>query len=218
MNLSCAGMLFRCDERLLAGDSLVVVLDWPVAAQDNEPLKLVVTGHAVRVRRGMVGMAIHTHRLLRERDLDKRLSVFWASSEKGARPRRAPQGAVVLIEDDDTVAALVSLVVGAQNWTIERADLEGAKQILQSGVPPVSLLVTRTPELLEMLKPEIPGILTLDENAPEDAAGEIGAHPLRVVLRRPLTDVGLRGLIGILCTPPEGPMHRTAGDAGPWTH
>ena len=217
VNISCAGMLFRCEERLIAGDSLVVVLDWPVAAQDNEPLKLVVSGHVVRTRRGLVAMVIHTHRLLRERDLDSRLSVFWAPAEKPTRVRRAvaAQKPVVLIEDDDTVALLVSLVVTPQNWQIERAGVEKAKTILESGTLPISLVVTRTPELLQSVKPETPAILTLAEDATDDAAEQIAGHPLWVALRRPLTDVGLRSLIAMLCAPTT----RSADATGPgvWT-
>jgi PilZ domain-containing protein len=217
VNISRTGMLFRCDERLVIGDSLVIVLDWPVAAQDNEPLKLVVTGHAVRIRRGLVGMAIHTHRLLRERDLDKRLSVFSASSEKTPRARKATREPVVLIEDDDSVALLVSLVVTPQKWTIERADLEKAKAILESGVPSVSLLVTHSPELLDALKPGIPAILTLDENAPAEIPPQVAAHPLRTAVRRPLTDAALREVIGSLYDAKAHAPETGNSGASPWS-
>lgn len=216
VNVSRTGMLFRCEGRLALGDSLVAVLDWPVAARDNEPLKLVVTGHVVRTRRGLVAMVIHTHRLLREHELEKRTQLFWARGENPGRSERKPlQGLVVLIEEADDVAQLVSAVVTPQNWAVERADVQQAQRILESGEPPVSLLVTRTPELLNALKPDIPAILTIDENAPEDAPEQIAAHPLRLTVRRPLTDVRLRGLIGILC----GSSTRSASShSGNWTH
>lgn len=216
LNISCSGMLFRSDKRLMAGDSLVVLVDWPVAAPDNEPLKLVVTGTAVRARRGEVGMAIHTHRLLRERDIEKRLSVFWASAETNARPRRGTQDPTALIEDDDEVAVLVSGVLSPEGWNIERADVSKAKSLLSYGASGISLLVTRTPELLNMLKPEIPAILTLSENVSDAETGPIADQPLRIAVRRPLTDVGLRSLIRLLCGLPERTAQSGAGQF--WTH
>ena len=216
LNLSRTGMLCRCEGRLIVGDSLIVVLDWPVAAPDNEALKLVVTGNVVRTRRGLVAMVIHTHHLLREHEVDKRINVFRAPAETTNHCGRAPQGPVVLIEERDPVALLVSAVVTPQNWTVERADVEAAKAILESGARTISLLITRTPELLNALKPEIPAILTLDENAPEEVSGQFAAHPLHVAVRRPLTDVGLRALIGILCKTPARPMEAAAGVSEPW--
>jgi len=77
VNISRTGLLFRCDARPQQGDSMLVVVDWPVAAQDNEPLKLLITGHVVRIKRPLVAISMHSHRLLRAHELDKR---FEASS------------------------------------------------------------------------------------------------------------------------------------------
>lgn len=218
VNVSRTGLLFRCEGRLITGDALVVVLDWPVAAPDEEPLKLVVTGNIVRTRRGMVGMVLHTHRLLREHEIDKQISVFWGPAKATRRASRVAPVPMVLIEEADSVALLVSSIIEPQNWTVERADVETAKAIMQAGEPPISLLITRTPELLNSLKAEIPAILTVDENAADDESPQIGAHPLRVVVRRPLNEFQIRALIGILCAPATNLAEASSGSSGLRTH
>jgi hypothetical protein len=212
LNVSRTGLLFRSEGRPQAGDSIVVVLDWPVVGKNNDPLKLVITGVVVRTRRPFVAVSIYTHKLLPEQDLHQLPEVFWAPVGK-QKPRRVSPRPLVLIEEDDTVALLISGIVTPQDWAVERADPLRAKALLARGELPIRLLVTRTPGLLESLAPNIPAILILDEGAPEDATGHMTGTPGRVTIRRPLTDVGLRVLIGILCDSAQPSAESSASGA-----
>ncbi len=78
VNVSRRGLLFRADEKIQTGDSVVVVVDWPVPSSDNEPLKLVLTGGVVRTKRSLAGVEVHGQRLLRERELDRRFDTLWS--------------------------------------------------------------------------------------------------------------------------------------------
>src|SRR5947207_408246 len=50
MTLSSSGLLFRSESKLLAGDSILAALDWPVKAADGAAQFLVLSGYVVQVK------------------------------------------------------------------------------------------------------------------------------------------------------------------------
>lgn len=218
INLSRTGVLFRCGGRPAVGDSVILVVDWPTRGPGDEVMKLVITGLVLRTRRGSAAIGIRTQSLVRERELEKRLGVFWASAEAGSHQQQSSAAPLIIVEEDEAVALLVSLIASTENWPCERVGAEAARAILRSDDITVSLLVTRTPELIDELKPEVPVIVTLPEDAPDELVRQISAHPLCVGIRRPITEAGLRATIEMLCSAGGPPAKNRAAAGGPWTH
>jgi hypothetical protein len=206
INISRTGMLFRADKRLQVGDSVLAVLDWPVPAPDGEALKAVVTGQIVRARYPVFGLTIHTHKLLRERELKKRLDNFWGSFDQ-SRPASADIRPVALVVDEDSVALSLSLVLVPQNWTIERAAPQDAPALLRAGDTRIGLLVTSDPAVLDSAPPDLPAILTIDPSATAEPVPIAGNRTHVATITKPVTDASLRALVVQLCPIPS----RTAG-------
>ena len=199
LNISRTGLLLRLDGKLQTGDSIVVVLDWPVPGPDSQLLKLVVTGHVVRTKPHLAGVSIHSHRLMRSRDLKKRGDTLWVAAEHNVEP--AHHVPVVWVDEEEDVAALVSRILTPQKWMVERIDPARAEELLDRGDYPLSLLVTRTRALFERLPRQIPAVLILNEAAPTDEAADLAVLPRRAVVRKPLLDDSLRVIIKSLLDP-----------------
>jgi hypothetical protein len=87
VNVSSSGVLFRSNSKLPKGDLIVAAVDWPVAAPDNEPLCLVLTGYVVRTKGAVAAISMRTHQLVRLHQLDKRYEVFFPQkSDSGLEP------------------------------------------------------------------------------------------------------------------------------------
>ena len=180
VNVSVAGLLFRGECRFRNGDSVLAAIDWPVTTPDNERLLLVLTGYVVRTRRPLVALAIASKRLLRASELDERFEVYFAREGNGEPRRERP---IALVEGDPAPMSVMAGILGPQQWNVKRADAEGAKWILASGLPKIGLLITRTTALLEYVPPALPVVLTIDEGASETLPSEARLPNVSVVPR-----------------------------------
>jgi hypothetical protein len=80
LNVSISGLLFRGEARTHRGDSVVVAVDWPVKAPNNEALYLVVTGYVVRARQSTIAISIASRRLLRASEMDARSALLFGTA------------------------------------------------------------------------------------------------------------------------------------------
>jgi hypothetical protein len=197
VNMSSSGLLFRADRKLQPWDSIVLALDWPVTAIEDEPLYLIVSGYVVRVKAVSTAMSISRSELVRARDVKKSFELFSnPAARKNSRPPILRPTAV--IDEDEQAFAVVSAILAPQGWVIERAEPKNAKALLNAGFPPVGLLVTRTVDLLDGLDADIPAILTVRGGLP-DVPRHLSGMPLLAIVEKPLIYGVLRDIILRFC-------------------
>lgn len=88
------------------------------------------------------------------------------------------------------------MIIIADGRIIKRAQPSAAKRILKAGFPPVTLLITRTPSLLDWLPAATPVILTVGKG---DSWNDLKAQAARLshlaILRKPLIYDVLRNTV-----------------------
>jgi hypothetical protein len=194
VNLSSTGILFQCESKLQAGDSIVAALDWPLAANGEEPLYLLLGGYIVRVAGFSAAISISRSELLRSKESRNRLELISKWAGRKITGRRPVLRHTALVDEDDQSFAVISAILKPNGWTVERAEPKSARTLLDASLPPVGLLITRTVDLLDGLDPDIPVILTLEEGVPEPPP-ELSRPPLLAIVQKPLIDGMLRKLI-----------------------
>jgi hypothetical protein len=130
----------------------------------------------------------------------------------GTPGRRQPILApTVLIDEDEAACSVIAAIVNPHGWRIERAGPAAVRRILEARFPPVSLLVTRSPEILEDLASEIPTILIVTEGAAA-LPPQIARLPLLALVSKPLIYGDLRAVIRRLCAK-QSPVQTTGTSA-----
>ena len=61
VNMSSKGLLFRTEERLLAGKRLEMAISWPAQLNQKCALKLIARGRVVRAEPGMAAVSIEQY-------------------------------------------------------------------------------------------------------------------------------------------------------------
>lgn len=199
VNVSVTGLLFRAETRVFMGDSVVAVLDWPVAAPNNEPLHLVVTGYVVRARRATIAMSIASKRLLRASKVDPRFELLLGGGNAEAGASRQ----IVVVDADAATAGLVTNVLRPPRWMVKRAGGQAARLLVASGAPDIGIVITQNVDLLGGVPETIPVILVVEEGGPEEIAGAIERPRLAVVPRAQLGAM-LPDVLERLCLPTGG--------------
>ena len=179
VNMSSTGMLFRTESKLAPGEYVTAALEWPLAASES-PLFLVLTGFIVRSKGLTAAMSISSHELMPARAL---------------RARKAILPPIVLIDEDEQSSAIISAILAPQYYSIQQVDANSAKEILVRGFPPVSLLITRTPDLAGYADPQTRIIVTVPEEGGEGIRASIAARPSLVVVQKPLIYGAVRAAI-----------------------
>jgi hypothetical protein len=215
INLSSSGLLFHTEAKLVPGDSIIAGVDWPIAASNGAAMCLLLGGYVVRIEGKSVAISISRNELLPAQQLKKCFDTFTRPVGPPAR-RRPILAPTVLFDEDDAACPVIAAIVSPQGWRIERASPAAARKILDVGFPPISLLVTRTLDLLERLDPEIPVILTVEEGAP--LPPQLLRLPLLAIMRKPLIYGVLRAAVMRLCEgrPPLQIKETSAGDVPRW--
>lgn len=209
INLSSSGMLFSAEGKLVPGDSIIAALEWPARMQNGTALYLLVTGYVVRSKSQLVAISISRNELIPAQELTQSFETF--VRRLGTPRRRQPiLTPIVLIDEDEAACSVIAAIVNPHGWRIERAGPVAARRILDAGFPPVSLLVTRSPEILEDLDAEIPIILTVTEAAAPPP--QISRLPLLAVVSKPLIYGDLRAVIRRLCEK-QSPFQTTGTSA-----
>ncbi len=183
-NISSCGLLFQCGGRLPAGAHIAVDIEWPSAADASTPLRLFLTGQVVRSQHSQAAVAIGRYDFRHDWTV-RELKIEPVPQNETGRP-------AILIVDSDPVYRFFAAMLSRYHYPVMSSNIADAGLILQSGQPPVGLLITdRINDFAELP----PGLLVIDTDfrGAEESASDLSGPAFR--LRRPLRYGSVRAAI-----------------------
>jgi hypothetical protein len=206
MNISSSGILFRSDHKMVRGDLIEAVIDWPLTSPAGDPLLLMVGGYVLRTKSLSAAVLLERKDIVPETLLDSRGSAGWKRKYDRIRP-------VLLLLEDDALHLQIASVLGGYRFPVYRAEEPDIKSILHSGFPPLRMIITDRLEPFTDTPIHAPLIYCGDREPGSDVHERMNA-PRLVNVRKPVLPEELRSTIASVLVL-EGYRQRSSGSVEP---
>jgi hypothetical protein len=203
VDISSTGLLFRSDHKMVRGDLIEAVIDWPLTTPDGNPLLLMVGGYVLRTKALSAAVLLEKKDIVQEHALESHGSAGWKRKYERIRP-------VLLLLDDDALSLSIASVLGGYRFPVYRADRADIRSILSSGFPPLRLIITDRLEPFADIPIDIPLVYCGKEL--ESPVRDRLNVPRFVSMRHPVLPEELRATIASVLVL-EGYRQRSSGNA-----
>jgi hypothetical protein len=203
INISSSGLLFRSDHKMVRGDLIEAVVDWPLTSPDGSPLLLMVGGYVLRTKALSAAVLLERKDIVAEPALDTRGSAGWKRKYERIRP-------VLLLLDDDALYLSIASVLGGYRFPVYRADAADIRSILSSGFPPLRLIITDRLEPFADLPIDVPLVYCGDDELEDPVRHRLNV-PRFVSMRHSVLPEELRATIASVLVL-EGYRQRSSGN------
>jgi hypothetical protein len=190
INMSSTGLLFRSETRLLPGDVISTLVDWP-RPSSNRAQSLLLQGYVVWSIPPHAGVSVSRYDFVALGPMDTLPSSVRDRVPRAGRETGGDRPLILVVDSSDTYRLLKRMM---PRHPVHQVGAVEALTMLQRNEPSIGLLVTESLEGFTSLEPSVPIIYIVPRGATEPKLDTMATSSV-VLLEKPLIHRELRAAL-----------------------